>query len=275
MKKLVKKVSVLALLAGLVAPATAFAEDKPFDGETVKVGVASDDEIEVWEFVAELAEKEGITLEVELFNDYVQPNVAVASGDLDLNAFQHVAYLEEWNKENDEDLQPIGYTYVSPLGAYSEKVTSLDELAEGAVVAIPNDPTNGGRALLLLEQAGVLEVDDAAGVLPTVKDITKNDKKLEFKELDAAQVAVSLLDVDAAIINTNYALDHDLSIEDDAIFVDTEDLAKVNEVYKNVVVTRKDDVENELYKHIVELYQSEEVAEKITEITDGANVAAW
>lgn len=275
MKKLVKKVSVLALLAGLVAPATAFAEDKPFDGETVKVGVASDDEIEVWEFVAELAEKEGITLEVELFNDYVQPNVAVASGDLDLNAFQHVAYLEEWNKENDEDLQAIGYTYVSPLGAYSEKVTSLDELAEGAVVAIPNDPTNGGRALLLLEQAGVLEVDDAAGVLPTVKDITKNDKKLEFKELDAAQVAVSLPDVDAAIINTNYALDHDLSIEDDAIFIDTEDLAKVNEVYKNVVVTRKDDVENELYKHIVELYQSEEVAEKITEITDGANVAAW
>lgn len=275
MKKLVKKVSVLALLAGLVAPATAFAEDKPFDGETVKVGVASDDEIEVWEFVAELAEKEGITLEVELFNDYVQPNVAVASGDLDLNAFQHVAYLEEWNKENDEDLQPIGYTYVSPLGAYSEKVTSLDELAEGAVVAIPNDPTNGGRALLLLEQAGVLEVDDAAGVLPTLKDITKNDKKLEFKELDAAQVAVSLPDVDAAIINTNYALDHDLSIEDDAIFVDTEDLAKVNEVYKNVVVTRKDDVENELYQHIVELYQSEEVAGKITEITDGANVAAW
>ncbi|MGY3814354.1 MULTISPECIES: MetQ/NlpA family ABC transporter substrate-binding protein [Globicatella] len=275
MKKLVKKVSVLALLAGLVAPATAFAEDKPFDGETVKVGVASDDEIEVWEFVAELAEKEGITLEVELFNDYVQPNVAVASGDLDLNAFQHVAYLEEWNKENDEDLQPIGYTYVSPLGAYSENVTSLDELAEGAVVAIPNDPTNGGRALLLLEQAGVIEVDDAAGVLPTLKDITKNDKKLEFKELDAAQVAVSLPDVDAAIINTNYALDHDLSIEEDAIFVDTEDLAKVNEVYKNVVVTRKDDVENELYKHIVELYQSEEVAEKITEVTDGANVAAW
>lgn len=275
MKKFVKKVSVLALLAGLVAPATAFAEDKPFDGETVKVGVASDDEIEVWEFVAELAEKEGITLEVELFNDYVQPNVAVASGDLDLNAFQHVAYLEEWNKENDEDLQPIGFTYVSPLGAYSEKVSSLDELTEGAVLAIPNDPTNGGRALLLLEQAGVIEVDDAAGVLPTLKDITKNDKKLEFKELDAAQVAVSLPDVDAAIINTNYALDHDLSIEEDAIFVDTEDLAKVNEVYKNVVVTRKDDVENELYKHIVELYQSEEVAEKITEVTDGANVAAW
>ncbi|MHA3224567.1 MetQ/NlpA family ABC transporter substrate-binding protein [Globicatella sulfidifaciens] len=275
MKKLVKKISVLALLAGLVAPASAFAEDKPFDGETVKVGVASDDEIEVWEFVAELAEKEGITLEVELFNDYVQPNVAVASGDLDLNAFQHVAYLEEWNKENDEDLQPIGFTYVSPLGSYSEKVSSLDELTEGAVLAIPNDPTNGGRALLLLEQAGVIEVDDAAGVLPTLKDITKNDKKLEFKELDAAQVAVSLPDVDAAIINTNYALDHDLSIEEDAIFVDTEDLAKVNEVYKNVVVTRKDDVENELYKHIVELYQSEEVAEKITEVTDGANVAAW
>lgn len=275
MKKLVKQFSVLALLAGLVAPATAFAEDKPFDGETVTVGVASDDEIEVWEFVAELAAKEGITLEVELFNDYIQPNVAVASGDLDLNAFQHVAYLEEWNKENGEDLQPIGFTYVSPMGAYSEKVKSLDELAEAAVVAIPNDPTNGGRALLLLEQADIIEVDDKAGVLPTVKDITKNDKKLEFEELDAAQVAVSLPDVDAAVINTNYALDNNLSLEEDAIFVDTEDLTKVNEVYKNVVVTRKDDVENELYKHVVELFQSEEVADKIVEITKGANIAAW
>lgn len=275
MKKLLKNLSIAALLLGTVSPLTVDAAENKFDGQTVTVGVAGDDEVEVWEFVAELAEKEGITLEVKLFNDYIQPNVAVASGDLDLNAFQHVAYLESWNEDNKEDLQPIGFTYVSPMGAYSEKVKNLDELAEGAVISLPNDPTNGGRALLLLEQAGVIEVDDKAGVLPTVKDITKNDKALTFEELDAAQVASSLKDVDAAIINTNYALDNGLSLADDAIFVDTKDLSKVNEVYKNVVATRKDDVENELYLHIVSLYQSDEVADKIVEVTKGANVAAW
>lgn len=276
MKNWAKKISLVALLLGVsTSSLVVSAEDKGFDGQTIKVGVASDDEVEVWEFVSELAAEEGIKVEVELFSDYIQPNVAVANGDLDVNAFQHIAYLEEWNNENGEDLQPIGYTYVSPMGAYSEKVKSLDELTTGAVISIPNDPTNGGRALLLLEQAGIIEVDDKAGVLPTVKDITKNEKELEFEELDAAQVAATLPDVDAAVINTNYALDNELSLEDDAIFVDTEDLSKVNEVYKNVVATRKDDIKNELYLHIVELYQSDKVEEKIIEISKGANIAAW
>lgn len=277
MKKWVKKLSSLALLTSLLAaPLTKVAaEDKKFDGQTVKVGVAGDDEVAVWEYVAEKAKEEGITIEITLFNDYVQPNVAVANGSLDFNAFQHIAYLNEWNKENNENLKPIGFTYVSPLAVYSDKIKSLDELAEGATIAIPNDPTNGGRALLVLEQAGVIEVDDAAGVLPTVKDITKNDKNIKFSELDAAQVYSSLKDVDAAVINTNYALDNGLSVKDDAIFADTNELDKVNEVYKNVVAVREDQTENELYLHVVSLYQSDDVAEKITEITKGANVAAW
>lgn len=278
MKKFVKQVAGLALASALFLPnlaSVAAQEDKPFDGQTVTVGVAGDDEVAVWEFVAEKAAEEGITLEVTLFSDYVQPNVAVANGSLDLNAFQHIAYLESWNEENGENLQPLGYTYVSPLGLYSEKVEKVEDLADGATIAIPNDPTNGGRALLLLEQAGVIEVDDAAGVLPTPNDVTKNDKNIKFEELDAAQVAASLPDVDAAIINTNYALDNDLTVSEDAIFVDTAELDKVNEVYKNVLVTREDETENELYLHILSLYQTDEVAEKIDEVTKGANIAAW
>lgn len=277
MKKWIKKLSVVSLLSALVVGpvSSVSAEDKKFEGEKVTVGVAGDDELAVWEFVAEKAKAEGIEIEITLFNDYVQPNVAVANGSLDLNAFQHVAYLESWNKENNENLQPLGFTYVSPMGVYSEKVKSLDELEDGASIAIPNDPTNGGRALLVLEQAGVIEVDDAVGVLPTVKDITKNEKNLKIEELDAAQVANALKDVDAAVINTNYALDNDLSVSEDAIFVDTEDLTKVNEVYKNVLVTKEDQKDNELYLHILSLYQAEDTAEKITEVTKGANIAAW
>lgn len=277
MKKWIKKLSAFALATGLLLPslATVSAEDKPFDGQKVTVGVAGDDEVKVWEYVAEKAKEDGITLEVTLFNDYVQPNVAVANGSLDLNAFQHIAYLDSWNEENKENLQPLGYTYVSPLGVYSDALKSLDELKEGDTIAIPNDPTNGGRALLVLEQAGLIEVDDKAGVLPTPKDVTKNDKKLKFQELDAAQIASSLKDVAAAVINTNYALDNGLSVSEDAIFVDTEDLSKVNEVYKNVLVAREDQTENELYKHVLSLYQSDDVAEKITEVTKGANIAAW
>ncbi|MBF6626806.1 MetQ/NlpA family ABC transporter substrate-binding protein [Aerococcaceae bacterium zg-BR9] len=271
-----KKLSIAAVATFLTAGVlpVAHAEKKPFENSTVKVGVAGDDEVKVWEYVAEKAAKEGIKIEVTLFNDYVQPNVAVANGSLDLNAFQHIAYLEEWNKENKEDLQPIGFTYVSPMGVYSDKVKDLADLPEGATIAIPNDPTNGGRALLTLELAGVIEVDDKAGILPTVKDITKNDKKFKFEELDAAQVATALKDVDAAVINTNYALDNGLSIKD-AVFSDVEKLSEVSESYKNAVVARKDKAKEALYLHVVSLYQSDDVADKISEITKGANIAAW
>ncbi|MBS4461717.1 MetQ/NlpA family ABC transporter substrate-binding protein [Aerococcaceae bacterium zg-B36] len=271
-----KKLSIATIATILTAGVlpVAHAEDKPFENSTVTVGVAGDDEVKVWEYVAEKAAKEGIKIEVTLFNDYVQPNVAVANGSLDLNAFQHIAYLNEWNKENKENLQPIGFTYVSPMGIYSEKVKDLADLPEGATIAIPNDPTNGGRALLTLELAGVIEVDDAAGILPTVKDITKNEKNFKFEELDAAQVPAALADVDAAVINTNYALDNNLSIKD-AVFSDVEKLAEVSESYKNAVVTREDKAKEELYLHVVSLYQSDDVAEKISEITKGANIAAW
>lgn len=278
MKKLFKGLSALTLVGLLAAGSTVsvFAQDEEakFDGEKVSVGVASDYEADVWEVVVEQAAEEGIEVEIVLFTDYVQPNISLQDGSTDLNAFQHIAFLNSWNEENDGDLTPLGFTYVAPLRAYSDKIESLDDLQDGDKVAIPNDPTNGGRALLALEQAGVIEVDDAVGILPTVDDITANDKNLEFEELEAAQLAQVLPDVAAAFINNNFALDAGLSV-DDAIFSDGDDIESLAADYKNVIATRGADVDNELYAHIVALYQSETVVDKLAEVSNGADLPAW
>lgn len=272
MKKFIKALAGTVLLGSLVVPA--LHAQGEFDGETVTIGVASEYEEEVWKDVASRAEEEGITIDLVLFNDYVQPNVALADESLDLNAFQHIEFLNDWNQSNDGDLQPIAFTYVAPLKFYSEKIKSLDELAEGDTLAIPNDPTNGGRALLALEQAGVIEVDDAAGILPTLADITKNDLNLEFEELEAGQLATALPDVAAAAINNNFALDAGLT-DEDAIFSDAEDINKLPESYKNAIVSRADEINNPLYLHIVELYQSQETVDKLAEVSEGSDVPAW
>lgn len=239
------------------------------------VGVVGDTERLVWEDVAERVADEGITLNVETFTDYVTPNTALVDGSLDLNAFQHLAYLAEFVASNDADLQPVGYTYISPMGAYSESLESIDDLADGGTVVIPNDVTNAGRALLLLELAGVLEVDDAAGITPSVEDITANPKNIEITEVDAAQVPRSLADADLVVANTNYAVDAGLVPEEDSIFLDTDDLDSLGAQYKNAVVVRSEDAENEDIQTIVEAYQSDETAAKIDEVTSGADQPAW
>jgi len=239
------------------------------------VGVVGDTERLEWEAVAERLADEGITLNVQVFTDYVTPNTALADGSLDLNAFQHLAYLADFVTANDGDLQPIGYTYISPMGAYSEAVESLDDLEDGATVVIPNDPTNGGRALLLLETAGVIEVDDAAGITPTVDDVTTNEKNIEFTEVDAAQVPRSLSDADVVIANTNYAVDAGLVPSEDSIFLDTENLEDLGAQYKNALVVRSEDAENPDFQTILAAYQSEETAATIDEVTSGADQPAW
>lgn len=278
MKKWLKGISSLVLASTLTLGAAsglvAAQETGQFDGESVSVGVASDYEQDVWEVVVDQAAEEGIEVEIVLFTDYVQPNMALQDGSTDLNAFQHVAFLDEWNAENDGDLVPLGFTYVAPLRAYSDKIASLDELQDGDTVAIPNDPTNGGRALLALEQAGVIEVDDAAGILPTLSDITDNPKNLEIEELEAAQLPQVLPDVAAVFVNNNFALDAGLSVEE-AIFSDGDDIESLASDYKNIIATRGEDVDNELYKYIVSLYQSETIEAKLAEVSEGADLPAW
>lgn len=278
MKKWFAGISALvlagALSLGVASGLVSAQEASQFDGESVSIGVASDYEQDVWEVVVDQAAEEGIDIEIVLFTDYVQPNMALQDGSTDLNAFQHVAFLNEWNAENDGDLVPLGFTYVAPLRAYSDAIASLDELEDGDTVAIPNDPTNGGRALLALEQAGVIEVDDAAGILPTVSDITDNPKNIEIEELEAAQLPQVLPDVAVVFVNNNFALDAGLTVEE-AIFSDGDDIESLAADYKNIIATRGDEVANELYKYIVSLYQSEAVEAKLAEVSEGADLPAW
>lgn len=281
MKTFIKKLGHVALASAVILSSAAnltLAQDSTgeFDGETVNIGVVGDTGAQVWEYVADKAlEQEGITIEVTLLTDYNQPNEALANGSLDLNSFQHVAFLNEWNESNDEDLTNIGFTLVTPMGLYSDKITAVDELEEGARIAIPNDPTNGGRALLALEIAGVIEVDDAAGVLPTIDDITDNPLNIEVIELDAAQIPQSLPDVDAAIINTGHAEDAGLSVKEDAIFVDTDSPEELSDTYRNIIASRKEDAESPLLAKVVELYQTPDVAEVIIESSNGGSIPAW
>lgn len=271
MKNWIKKIGVTSLAAGLLASlgaTSAFAE------ETVSVGIVSGPAEEIWEIVVNAAAEEGIEVELELFTDYNQPNVALDNGSLDLNAFQHVAFLEDWNSANDGTLAPLGFTFVSPMGTYSEKISSLDELKDGDIIGIPNDPTNGGRAILALEIAGVIEVDDAAGALATPEDITDNPLNLKFEELDAAQLAATLPDVAVAIINTNFATDAGLSLKD-AIFVDADYPDQLNELYKNVIAATEETKDNEILLRVVELYQTEAVAQAIYDLSNGGDKPIW
>ena len=276
MKKFIKSLGVLTLAGSLLVGASSAVQAQgEFEGEKVTVGVVSEAEEQVWEFVAEQAlEQEGIELELVLFTDYVQPNVALQDGSTDLNAFQHIAFLNEWNEANDGNLESLGFSYVTPLGVYSETIASIEEIPEDAVIAIPNDPTNGGRALLGLELAGLIEVDDAAGILPTVNDVTDNPLNIQFEELEAAQIAQALPDVDAAVINNTFALDAGLSVED-AIFLDAENPADLPDDYKNIIAVHGDNVDNALFTKVVELYQTDAVADQLAEASNGGDVPAW
>lgn len=277
MKKFIKSLALLSLVGGLGAnlALTSVSAQGEFEGEKVSVGVVGDSSERTWNYVAEKAlEEEGIEIEVVLLTDYNQPNEALKNGSLDLNAFQHVAFLNNWNESNDADLEVLGYTLVTKLGLYSDKYESIDELPEGAQIAIPNDPTNGGRALLALEIAGLIEVDDAADILPTVQDITDNPLNIEIIELDAAQTALSLPDVDAAFINSGHASNVGLA-PSDAIFVDTDQPELLSDAYRNIIAVRAEDIENELYLKILELYQTDDVAEVIIESDNGGSVPAW
>lgn len=273
-KKMIGLTASLALLLAACG-SEGTSEESTTGSESVSVGVVSEVEVEVWENVKERLADDGVDLTIEQFGDYVQPNLAVQSGDIDLNAFQHVAYLESFNEDNDGDLTPIGFTYVSPLGLYSDRVTDYKDLADGAEIAIANDVTNGGRALLLLQSLGLITLDEAASTEATVSDISENPKNLVITEIDAAQTARTLPDVDAAVINTNFATDSGLNPSQDALFLDTDNISEVNEIYKNVIATRSEDAENETYLKVVQAYQTEETAALLEETTSGNDVPAW
>ena len=238
--------------------------------ESIKVGVSAGTHEQVFEVVRDIAAEKGLEIEIVTFNDYVLPNEALSLGDLDANSFQHEPYLEVQKAERGYDLVPVAKNFVEPMGVYSEKYESLDALPEGATVAIPNDPSNGGRALLLLQREGLGRIDEAAGLTAGVADITENPKNLQFYELDAAQLPRSLDDVDAAAINTNYALEADLNPLEDAIAIED-----AESPYANLIVVRSEDRDAPWVKTLIESYQTQEVRDFIVNTFQGAVVPAF
>ncbi|MFO7264009.1 MAG: MetQ/NlpA family ABC transporter substrate-binding protein, partial [Bacillota bacterium] len=238
---------------------------------TLKVGATAVPHAEILEDVVKPAlEKEGINLEVVVYEDYVQPNLNLEDGEIDANYFQHVPYLEQMVSERNLHLVPLVGVHIEPMGVYSKKITSLDELADGATVTIPDDPTNGGRALLLLEKAGLLKLKEDAGIEATVNDIAENPKNLNIKTLEAAMLPRTLDDADIAVINTNYAMEAGLVPTKDALFIEESDSP-----YVNILVVREEDKDDENLAKLAKALISDEVKAYIEEKYEGAVVPAF
>lgn len=242
--------------------------------ETVKVGVVGEAWEKVWQDVAKEAEKEGIDIETVLFTDYVQPNEALANGSIDLNSFQHIAFLNEWNENNKKDLEPIGFTIMSPNFFFSDKINSFDELEEGDIIAIPNEPTTQGNALTALHYAGVIQLEDPSNILASLDDIAENPKNIQFEEIDTTQLVQVLPDVAASAVGSQFAVDSGLNLND-AIYSDKDHLKDMPNERKNVIVTRFEDKDNPLYQKVVEIFQTDKTKESIEEATDGRYVPVW
>lgn len=244
-------------------------------GQTIKLGVVESNN-DVWEDVAKrYKEATGNTIEIITFTDYNQPNEALESGDIDINSYQHKKFLNNYNETNGTDIVEIGDTVLQPLGIYSSKIKSLDEIKDGDTVAIPDDSSNGARALFLLQAAGLIKVNGDPGDLVTVDDITENPKNLEITELEASQTARSLDDVTIAVVNSDFAVDAGIIPTKDALYLEDADSDDVK-IYVNVVAARKEDKDNKVYKDIVEnYYQTDATKEVIKESTKGSFIPAW
>jgi len=255
-RNILKALSAVIAGAAIVTSFGAHADDK-----VIKVGTIGGPDAQIWEVVTKVAKREGLNVKVVEFNDYVQPNAALDAGDLDANSFQHQPYLDSQIKQRGYKIVNVGLTYISPLGIYSKKLKSLKDLPQGAKVAVPNDPSNENRALLLLQTQGVIKLKAGAGTNgnnATPLDVAENPKKIKLVELDAAQLPRSLSDVDAAAINTNFALAAGLQPTKDAIA-----LEDVHSPYANLIAVRTQDKDKPWVRKLVAAYQSEDVRQFI------------
>ena len=238
---------------------------------TLKIGATPVPHAEILDEIKPDLKEKGITLEIVEFNDYVQPNIALNDKELDANFFQHEPYLNDFVKEHTEmKIKNVAGIHIEPMGIYSKKIKDLKELSDGAQIAIPNDPTNGGRALLLLQKADLLKLKDGVKETATVQDIAENPKNLKIQEVEAAQLPRTLEDVDAAIINTNFAMNAELNPMKDALFIEDK-----TSPYVNIVVVRDGDENRPEIKTLLETLKSDKVKKFITEKYKGAIVPAF
>lgn len=268
-------IGILIILVVLVGGYFSFFHKPQTSQKTVTVGVvdSSKADVAIWKQVAKTAkEKYGITVKTKTFTDYNQPNKALKNGDIDLNAFQHQAFLDEWNKANKGDLVSIGKTVIAPIRLFSTKYKSLNDLPDGATIAVSNDATNESRALYVLKNAGLITFKKGTGKLATISDIKTNKKNLTIKEMDASQTARTLDDVDAAVVNNTYANAAKLSSKD---VIYTEPVNKDSEQWINIIVARKQDKNNQAYKDVVKAYQTAAVKKLYKQYYGNTEKTAW
>ncbi|MGI6515001.1 MAG: MetQ/NlpA family ABC transporter substrate-binding protein [Syntrophomonadaceae bacterium] len=266
MKRLLVILCCLLMVGGLVAGC---GSQNAADNSLV-VGCTAKPHAEILEVVKPMLQEQGIELEIKVFTDYVLLNPALKDKQIDANFFQHIPYLEDYNTKNNADLVWIAKVHNEPMGVYSNKYDSVDKVPKGATVGIPNDATNGGRALMVLEAAGLLELKEGAGITATERDIVKNLLNLDIEMMDAAMLPRSLEDLDVCVINSNYALEAGLNPVEDSIAMEPKDSP-----FANVLVVRPEDKDNEAIKKLAAALQSEEVRQFLEETYQGSCVPAF
>ena len=275
---------LLAAAAGIaaVAPLAACSGDGASEGagsaaaaETLVVGASPSPHAEILnDFAAPLLEEQGITLEVKEYTDYIMPNKDTETGDIDCNYFQHINYLNNYNDENGTDLVNVGAIHFEPMAVFAGKSSDLSTIADGATISIPNDPTNEGRALKLLEEQGLITLSADAGLEATPNDITENPHNLQFSEQEAAALPRTIQDVDFAVINGNYAIDADLALKD-AVAQESADSEIIREEYANVICTTPELEDDPRIKALVDVLTTDDFKAYLDETFDGAVQAAF
>ncbi len=261
---------VLTLLLTLVVTGCGGTSNESQEGQKITVGVTGGPHERIAEKVKELALEEGIEIDVVVFNDFIQPNLQLADGALDINSFQHEPFLNKFMADRNLKLSVIGQTINFPMGIFSDKVEDVADLEPGSKIGIPNDPTNRARGLILLETAELIKLKEGVGVEATVQDVIENPKNFELVELEAPMLLRTLPDLGMAAINTNFVIDAGLDPIEESIFLEPKDNPWVC-----VVVVREGEEDNPLYKRFVEIYNSDEVKEFIDETFKGHVIAAW
>ncbi|MGH4123240.1 MAG: MetQ/NlpA family ABC transporter substrate-binding protein [Clostridium sp.] len=280
---IIKKISMLVVIALITITAlvgcgsskavSTTPSNTPAKKQVVKLGVTGDEHV-LWDKIKIKLAKENIDLQLVNFSDYIRPNQALSDGEIDANAFQTIGYFNKFKADHKLDLTSIGNTVLAPMGIYSKKVMDIKTLKDGAKIAIPNDASNGGRALILLQEAGLIKLKDGVGITPTIKDIIENKKKLKIVELAATQIPRSIQDVDIAAINNGVAVDAGYSPLKDSIF--TEDVKKESvKNYFNIIAVKTRDKDNATLKKLVKAYQTDETKKVIQELYKGATLPAF
>lgn len=250
MKKLLAIVLTLGVLLGVVTGCN------KNNAQTIKIGASPSPHAEILEFIKPKLEEKGIKLDIQIFTDYVLPNNALQNREIDANFFQHKPYLDDFNEKNKTDIVSVANIHFEPLGIYSDKYKTLDELPEGAKIGIPNDTTNEARALQLLAARGLIKIKNQVGLNATINDITENPKNFKFEELEAALIPRALPDIDIAVINGNYVIPAGIS---DKVIVTENANSEVAKIFANIIAVKNGNENNENIKTLIEVLQSDDV----------------